>query len=69
MPYRLAKTVGMLRMMVATARIFITSLRLLEISEAKASIIWLRMSPEILVISVAWAFSTSTSSKSSSSSG
>jgi len=61
-------TFGMLNIIVTDANNFMTTLRLLEITEANASIRLDKMEEEILVISIAWVFSIMTSSIKSSSS-
>ena len=68
MPQKLAIMVGIARRIVMDARNFITMLRLLEMTEAKASIMLLKMLEYISTISMACLFSMMTSSRRSSSS-
>ena len=68
MPKKLVTMVGMLSTMVMEARNFMTTFRLLEMIDAKASIMELRMPLLMAVISMACWFSVITSSSRSSSS-
>jgi hypothetical protein len=68
-PKKLATMVGRLSTIVIEARSFMTLFRLLEMIEAKASIMLLRMLLVMLVISIACWFSVNTSSSRSSSYG